>query len=382
MKQRFGFVFAALAAAFLITGGGIASAQVTQAAGYTPPDDTPSIKVGGTIYANYEYVQEPRATDTDGNLYHQNAFNITRAYINITGQINHLISFRITPDVVRVGGVTVNDRPVDVPGLTGTLTYRLKYAFGQLNLDDLDQTVGGAQWKGSWVRLGMQQTPFVDYEESIYRYRYQGPIFVDREGFLTSSDLGASAHINFPDNYGDIHVGYYNGEGYTRPELNNTKAFQVRATLRPAPNVEILKGLRLTGFYDKDEYVRNAKKERTVAQATFENPYVNAGFDYMWTQDQNASASKPIVKARGYSVWVTPRTPWGLEALIRFDSFTPAQDLQQRKQRFIVGPAYWFTTMKGVNASVLLGFEQVKYAHYTPGRPIEERYGVYTLLNF
>ena len=91
-------------AAFLI-GGGVASAQITQAAGYTPPDDTPSIKVGGTIYANYEYTQEPRITDGNGDLVHQNSFNITRAYINVTGQINHLISFRITPDVVRVGQV-------------------------------------------------------------------------------------------------------------------------------------------------------------------------------------------------------------------------------------------------------------------------------------
>jgi hypothetical protein len=376
MKQRIGFFLAALAAAFLITG--TTSAQITQAAGYTPPDDTPSIKVGGTIYANFEYTQEPRATDSDGNQFHQNSFNVTRAYINITGQINHWLSFRITPDVVRVGQVDGKD----VAGLTGTLTYRLKYAFGQLNLDDLDQTVGVAQWKGSWVRLGLQQTPFVDYAEQIYRYRFQGTIFVEREGFLTSSDLGASAHVNLPDNYGDVHVGYYNGEGYTRPELNNTKAFQVRGTLRPAPNVEILKGLRFTGFYDKDEYVTDAKRERTIAEATFENPYVNAGFDYLWAKDQNASSTKPVVKSSGYSGWVTPRFPCGFEALFRFDYFTPVDDTPQRKQRFIVGPAYWFTTLKGVNASVLLGYEQVKYAHFTPSRPIEERYGVYTLFNF
>ena len=35
--------------------------------------------------------------------------------------------------------------------------------------------------KASWVRLGIQQTPWVDFEESVYRYRFQGPIFTDRE---------------------------------------------------------------------------------------------------------------------------------------------------------------------------------------------------------
>lgn len=379
MKQRLRLFFraASATAAMILAGAGAANAQVTQAAGYTPPDDNPSVKVGGTIYANYEYTQEPRITDADNNLVHQNAFNVTRAYINVTGQINRFIGFRITPDVVRVGAVN----GVDVPGLTGTLTYRLKYAFGQFNFDGFGvQRLWIAQ--GDWLRLGVQQTPIVDYEEQIYRYRFQGTIFIEREGFLTSSDLGASLHWNILENYGDLHVGYYNGEGYTRPELNNTKAFQIRGSLRPAPNVEILKGLRLTGFYDKDEYVRGAKKERTVAQATFENPYVNAGFDYLWTQDQNASATKPIVKSEGYSVWVTPRTTFGLEALIRFDYFTLVTNAPQRKQRLIVGPAYWFTTMKGVNASVLLGFEQVKYSHYSPSRPIEERYGIYTLFNF
>jgi len=63
----------------------------------------------------------------------------------------------------------------------------------------------------------------VAYEEGIYRYRFQGTIFVDREGFLTSSDLGASLHWAFPQNYGDVHVGVYNGEGYTSSEKNDQK---------------------------------------------------------------------------------------------------------------------------------------------------------------
>jgi hypothetical protein len=34
---------------------GTASAQVTPAAGYTPPDDTPSIRVGVTLFPLYTY---------------------------------------------------------------------------------------------------------------------------------------------------------------------------------------------------------------------------------------------------------------------------------------------------------------------------------------
>ena len=81
-----------------------ARAQVTPAAGYTPPDDTPSIRVGATIFADYTYQTTPEVTDADGNAVNPSAFNVARAYINITGNISHLLAFRITPDITRETG--------------------------------------------------------------------------------------------------------------------------------------------------------------------------------------------------------------------------------------------------------------------------------------
>src|SRR5262249_16865648 len=148
-------------------------------------------------------------------------------------------SFRITPDIVRE--TTVGS------ALNGSYTFRLKYAYGQVNFD---------QWmgKGAFLRFGVQQTPYIDYTESIYRYRFQGTIFVDREGFMTSSDGGISFHYNFPSNFGDVHVGYYNGDGYNHADPNDQKAIQARVSVRPLPGVSGLQGLRITGFYDSDDY--------------------------------------------------------------------------------------------------------------------------------
>ena len=377
MKQRFALFFGACAATALILGHAeVARAQVTPAEGYTPPDDTPTVKVGGTIFADYTYQLFPTSKDADGNVIHPNAFNLSRAYINVTGNISHWVSFRITPDVVRVGTITGSDgKPVSLPGLSGTLTYRLKYAYGQINFDDFAP-------KGSWLRLGMQQTPIVDFQETNYRYRFQGTVFVDREGFLTSSDLGASTHFVFPENYGDVHVGVYNGEGYTAPEANDQKAIQARLTLRPAPTIPILKGLRLSGFYDHDHYVRDARKDRGVLDLTFEHPYLNLGATYLKAKDQNASALKPEVVAEGYSVWATPRTPIGIEALLRYDYLKPVQGTAQRKDRMIGGIAYWFPVQKGVAAALLLDYEQVRYRNFSPAKPKEERYALHTLFNF
>src|SRR3954470_94817 len=102
--------------------------QVTPAAGFTPPDDTPSVKVGATLFADYTVVDNPKIKDADGNEVTANAFNVGRAYINVTGNISHLVAFRITPDITRETGVGSS--------LNGSYTFRLKYAYAQFNLDD------------------------------------------------------------------------------------------------------------------------------------------------------------------------------------------------------------------------------------------------------
>ena len=190
---------ATIATLFMTSFAAAASAQVTPAAGYTPPDDTPSVKVGATIYTDYTYQTTPTAKDSDGNTINPSGFNVTRSYINITGNLSHLVSFRITPDITRESGLVTLGAAGDTI-VNDSLVFRVKYTFAQLNLDD---------WmpKGSWVRFGIQQTPLLDYEESIYRYRFQGTTFTEREGFYNSADAGVSFHTNFPNNYGEIHAG-------------------------------------------------------------------------------------------------------------------------------------------------------------------------------
>jgi hypothetical protein len=341
-----------------------AAAQVTPAAG--PPDDTPSIRVGATIFADYTLQQQPRIRDADGNEVTLNSFNVGRAYINVTGQLSHRLAFRITPDIQRESGTGSS--------LNGSLTFRLKYAYAQFNLDD---------WmnRGSWVRLGMQQTPWVDFMESVYRYRFQGTIFEDREGFLSSSDVGASFRYTFPGNLGDVHTGFYNGETYSRPEANDQKAFMIRGTVRPFRDHPVLRGLRLTGFYDHDAYVRDAERQRAIGAVTFEHKYVHAAFDYLAATDQPRAAAA-AVDARGFSVWATPRTTVGWEGLFRYDRLEPNTDEPARKSRVLGGVAYWLPLQGSVTSALLVDVEQVNYDDYAPARPTERRFALHMLVNF
>src|SRR5262245_44759143 len=118
----------ALALVATLASARVSFAQITPAAGYTPPDDTPSIRVGVTIYTDWTYQSSPETTDSDGNTINPNSFNVSRSYINVIGQINHIVAFRITPDVTRESGLVTLP-----PGGTisnDSLVFRIKYAYG------------------------------------------------------------------------------------------------------------------------------------------------------------------------------------------------------------------------------------------------------------
>lgn len=368
-------VLHALGTIVLILLPGVALAQVTAAAGYTPPDDTQAIKVGALVFYDYTFTKSPKATDAAGNLISPSAFNVARAYINITGNISHNVAFRITPDVSRETGTG--------PSLSGSYIFRMKYGYAQFNLDEWT-----GDWKQTWVRLGIQQTPFIDAQEGVYRYRFQGTVFTERDGGLASSDAGLSFHTNLPNNYGDIHVGYYNGEGYSKPDVNDQKAIMARATFRPFPGGEFLvKGLRFTGFAILDNAVKDAERNRYVGSVSYEHPRVNAGFDYLKMSDK-ALPTSTLVEKDGWSFFVTPffnEKGNGLEALFRYDSFRTnrltAPDARQN--RTIAGLSWWFPHPGGNSvAALLLDFEQVKFSNYTVATPTQQRIALHGLISF
>jgi hypothetical protein len=232
----------------------------------------------------------------------------------------------------------------------------------------------------------MQQTPWVDFVDNVYRYRFQGTVFEDREGFLASSDVGATMRYVFAGNYGDVHGGVYNGETYSRPEANDQKAFVIRATVRPRPDDPRLRGLRLTGFYDHDAYVKDAERRRAIVAVTYEHPYVNAGWNYLSATDQTRTVN-PRLDTHGFSAWATPKTPkgYGWEGLLRYDHLVQGQatsSIDGERNRSILGVAYWFRNQGPVSAAILLDYERVNNAGYIPVRSDEQRWAVHTLINF
>jgi hypothetical protein len=370
----------------LLTLPAIAVAQVTPTASGTPGDDTQAIRVGATIYYDFTYTASPKATDTAGNLFKPTAFNIARTYVNVTGNISHIVSFRITPDIG-------SRETSPTSSLLGNYVFRLKYGFAQFALDDWT-----GNWKQSWVRLGMQQTPYIDAQESVYRYRFQGTVFVERDFGIASSDVGGTFHTNIPNGYGDVHVGYYNGEGYNRAETNDQKGLQVRGTVRPLPmGGQFTRGLRITGYLIEDHYVKDGTRRRASGNLWYEHRRFNAGLDYMVAKDLQLPANSPncianplltgcgvTVDSKGWSVFATPffqQKGDGFEALLRYDWYEPneAALIKTVRKREILGVAYWFPHPGGTAvAALLLDYERVRMQ----GAATQQRYTLHGLINF
>jgi hypothetical protein len=371
-----------------------ASAQVTPAAGYTPPDDTPAIRVGVTLYPVYTFQTDPKGTDADGSNISKNSFDVARSYINITGNVSHIVAFRITPDITRESGLLSLTAPNSVS--TDSLVFRIKYAYAQFNMDD---------WmtRGSWARIGIQQTPWVDFDEGIYRYRFQGTTFAERQPLLTtmtSSDAGVSFHYNLPSNYGDFHVGLYNGENYQKVETSNTKGLEFRGSLRPFATMDpALRGLRVHLVYYSDSYNSGDERKRMMGNVTFEHKYINAEFDYLTAKDQT-TATAADVSSNGWAFWATPKYPMAngssLEALVRYDHFVPNSSSglagatatspgvtllsDQQQNRTIAGVAYWFPHQGNVSTAILLDYDGQSFNNITTA-PVKA-IAIHGLVNF
>ena len=329
-----------------------------------PAAPAPSFRVGTTVFADYTFTDTPKTTDANGDQVNLSAFNLTRSYINLTGNVSARIAFRITPDIVR---------NTDAGSTSGSLLFRIKYAYAQMRAGD--DTI---------IRLGIQPTPMIDGQEGVYRYRFQGTSFVEREAGLSSSDAGLTVLKPLPKGYGDVHVGFYNGEGYSRSEVNNQKALMMRATVKPLPTHSLGKGLRLIGYYHRDHYVKDAPRGRAIGSVMFEHSRFNVGVDYAQRVDQSTPASREIT-GRGYSFFVTPffdQKGRGVEGLLRFDSFDPDVDVDGRRTRLIAGAAYWFPRQGTATAALLAHMEQVRLSGLTPTVTSERRYTLNLLITF
>ena len=346
-----------LTLALLLGAVASSSAQSAQAPAPVPPaePDYPIIRIGVLSYVQYDAELKNRAAFS--------AFDLTRGYLNVNGQLSKNVRFRLTPDVKRIPDGS----------LSGSLVLRVKYAFVELD------NVKAAR---SWVRFGAHQTPWLDFEESIDRYRVQGMMFSERENLIPgSSDFGVG-YFTPLGKYVDIQTGVYNGEGYTQTDTNKYKSAQGRLTLRPLAGRGVANGFRLSGFYNAGWYAANRPRRLGIVMGSFEHTNLAATLQYLKATENPSAAAPRDINRNGSSGFIEIRQGVnGWAAIARVDHLDPDQALGNNSQRRVIaGAAYWFVWPRS-RVGLVVTNEQVHY-DAAAARPQENRLLVQTHVEF
>ena len=290
--------------------------------------DTPRVTVGGVGYVHFRYQLD--ADSSLNPLAHQNNFDVDRSYVTVTGRLRDGISTRVTIDV-------------DGRDATDALTMRLKYAYVAWQPHESPLS----------FKLGMIQTPLVDYIETLWGYRMQGTVALDRNRYLTSSDFGASVDGSWSDDRVNATVGIYNGEGYQREPGDHRKdlAGRVSVQLMGSDTTGKTAGLRLTGYGHYGRATGGGLRSRYVGMLSYQSKRITLGAEYGITSDSTA-VDAPETKGRVISAYgvYRPRNS-RLALLARYDHVDPDTDVEPTepdlstgvRTRLIGGVSYQLT---------------------------------------
>ncbi len=208
-----------------------------------------------------------------------NGFHFTRTYLTFIKRFDEGHHFRLTLDQMINNTGDANGTEAAPFGLSG-------YAGGGRNNTFVKYAYyNHVLLPGLEVRVGQHQTPWIEYEEHRWTYRYLSPIMVDQQGFQTSSDMGVSLMGKVVDKMVDYHFAFMNGEGYQNTPNTRSYAWLGRVSVEP------IKGVIISGF-GHDETLRSGTEgfnpKRVLGNVEVYAPEsdrfkVNA--QYVWADD-------------------------------------------------------------------------------------------------
>jgi hypothetical protein len=324
----------------LVERGTITEAEAKQIAASEPPSLLKGLSIGALAYVDYSFGQRNQ------NATHFNEFTLTRGYINIKKEITPWFRARITPDVTQVS--------------SGDWELRMKYLYADFLPPDLRDLVTDND-----IRVGLAETPWLNFEESINIYRMQGTMFQERNNIQNDADIGVAVLGNlggklrkaeqeevgyatpYSGMYGSYHIGVYNGSGYKAVKQNQKKNVEGRITIRPLP--DMLPGLQLTyaGVCcagNTSEFLVTPRTKRWMEHTGFisyQNRTLVLTAEYVFSKGEQAG--KDEFDGKGYSFFGDFRLPFynKVSAFARYDHWNPgttsATPGTQFKQNTVLG---------------------------------------------
>ena len=246
----------------------------------TMPKWLQKLSIDGVIYADYYYNASagvaPGSTD---------AFELTRVYLTVREQVSDRVNMRVT-----------------LEGAQPANTLWVKYAYAEYS--DI--------FRGSNIRFGVIETPWISYEEGLWKNRFMAKVFPDNEGILNSADIGAALKGNILGKRVNYDAIVMNGEGYKTPEVNKYKDVAARVS------VDLVEGLKLQTYGHLGTQgapgVTQGDRNRTIAGFSYQWKDLSAMAYYLSTKDLAAQGS-------GYTAWATYWIIPQLSIVARYDFY-------------------------------------------------------------
>jgi len=314
------------------------AATLVTAAAAAGPLAAQGVTLGGVAYAQF-------AAQLDSGK--NSNFDVTRAYLNVIGKFADGITTRVTGDIYQ--------------NADGSHTYRLKYAYVNW------QPAGSALT----YRFGLMTTPWIDWEEALWDYRMQGPMAVDRNKYLTSSDFGAGVDGNVNNEMVDFQASVVDGTGYgaTPGDMHKVAAARVSVRLLATDDGSRVGGLRLTGYGQFGAPSGGGTKNRFLGMVSYRSKSVLLAGEFAATTDSSGAQTSPT-KGQVISVYGWFAIPNSqVRVLARYDNVDPNTNASNDKRTEIIGGvSYQLTPNVRLLADVdALSFENTAQSKVTTG---------------
>ncbi len=336
---------------------------------------TDKVKLSAKAYLRYSYELGEEARNA-------NQFNIDRLYVQSEYFATDKVRFQVTLDA----GDTRNS--------TGNQVFFAETKSAFIEVKDV---LG----PGLYLRAGILPLAWIPYEEDLWGYRVQGPLPVDRWGYVTSADIGLALGGALPSKYGSFQVNATNGEGYKGVELNKRKELQARLTINPLASMGGLPaGIFVTGYgsygaYD-DPGLPARAKSRVIGQVGLQSTPLTLAVAYSVVRDANAKvkgrftvSGENIVSGQliyGFAVLnmgALAPVAEGVELFARYDHLDPDKELDNNNMNLLIaGVGYRWNK----NVKSLINYETVSYGADVGGvgtnKPSEQRIKLQTEFRF
>ena len=280
-----------------------------------------------------------------------------------------------------------------------------------------DQTIGGkkqnvflkaAYLEGKLVgnaldlRVGQSHTPWIDYEQSLWKHRYASQVMTDRYKFDDSFDLGLGLKGKLADGLIQYFITETNGTGYGNAARRGSVDLNTRIGLYP------VEGLTLD-FQFRDGYrgtkttvagVTTAGVKSTLMQAmvSYGSKEFRVGGNYVINKDLAKSAAVSIshggavssayrtaaigdvAKSNAYGLWAWTKLAGDFGAFARYENMTnklTGQTTNEKLTRYMGGIEY--TATKGVKFALVADINKLaNRGGVTANTRKDNRFGLYS----